>query len=129
MQKSTITEKSLLITSKKAEKILGKKKEKLDKFNLVLSAGLCPTCGRSLILKAKKWTTKEKRGLFRREVDVPHKWDYFACPGGHPLVNPEGKDRSYPGCCEYEGLKNPNKIIYNYWRRYFSGDLEDEGGF
>ena len=110
----------------KAKKILDERKESLDRFNLILSAGLCPICGKSLILKTKKWTTKEKRGIFRKEVDVLHKQNYFACPDGHPLINPEGNDRSNPGCYEYNGLENPNRVIYDYWFKHSPNDFDSD---
>jgi len=113
---------------KKAKNLLFRHEKTKNKFNLMLGAGICPECGEDLVLKTKRWTTKKKRGIiFKKEIDIPHSWDYFACPKGHKIINPQGEDRSYPGCCEYNGFESPNIVIRGYWLQHFSGD--DEGDY
>lgn len=114
---------------RKAKEILDGREKVFKEFAIMLSAGICPTCSKNLILQTKKWTTKEKHGyIFKTEVEVPHKCDRFVCPDGHPITDPEGCDKGYPGYLEYDGHNNPNKIIRDYWIRYYSGD-EDEENF
>ena len=110
----------------KAEEILHESKKALKEFVTPIRAGICPKCGKNLILKVEEWTTKEKRGfIFKKEVEISHTHDYFACPDDHPIIDPDGCDRSGTGYCEYDGIKSPNKVIRNYWLRYYSGDDED----
>ncbi len=108
----------------KAEEILRERKEALNRFVVPLNAGICPECGKNLILKTKEWTTKKKTGLFifKKEVEIPHKHDYFACPDGHPIIDPEGCDRSDTGYYEYRGRENPNKVIREYWLNHYCGN-------
>ena len=113
----------------KAKEIVNKRKKAFDEFEAILSAGICPTCGENLILQTKKWTTKEKRRfIFKTEIEVLHKCERFACPNGHSIIDPDGYDKSNPGCIEYAGHDNPNKIIRDEWLRHYSGDEDDFGG-
>lgn len=108
---------------RKAKEILDRREKMFNEFKMVLSAGICPTCGEDLILRAKEWTTKERRGfILKKEIEVSHKCDRFACPDGHSIVDPEGCDRGHPVYIGYDGHNNPNKIIRDYWLRYYCDD-------
>lgn len=110
----------------KAKKILHKEEELFNQFNTALSAGICPKCGKNLVLETKKWMDLEKRGLiFKKDVNIPRECDYFACPDRCPIIDPHGCHRSNPGYIYYDGANSPNKVIRDYWLDHFSGGAED----
>lgn len=82
----------------KAKAILAKRDQDLADFNMALRAGICPTCGESLIVDKK---------------------DHVACPNNHLIISPKGYNMDRPSYDDYDGENSPNKAIREYCIKYF----------
>jgi hypothetical protein len=110
----------------RAEGIISANNKAIKDFETVCHAGICPTCGKTLILHREIVTCHKSVGIiFKKDIPKKYTRTTIACPEGHELIHPRGHNVDDPGYCVWDGCLN--KEIGDHHRRNYDDD-DDFGG-
>jgi len=109
----------------KAEDTIKEYNKKVEDFETVCHAGICPVCGRTLTLNREvSLHTKTVGIIFKKEKTRKVVNVTIICPKGHELIHPAGWDAANTGYGIWQGCLN--KEIDEYWKDNYLDDDDFE---